>query len=265
MHRSIAGLADAFQSIADAKATLNARDKNVLKTVSRDLAAADTDFESNRRINDASQHYLDMENCTARISAKLRAMDDLDLNLHKTADEGDVEDDDADLRVSNQKRFIDDQCHRAQALLSGEYYLRNLHSNEVHKDIMELDERIGYAAKNWKHALIELGINEADLTDLKAPAVEAAQETVTVKSDSRKVRRNTVITPKGAAKADVSMVAVEAEYHGYNVAEFNELNEILTQFMDHAFLNGTNGYELSSKFVCQFTLASCHLCLVCFS
>lgn len=242
MHRSIAGLADAFQSIADAKATLNGKEKrNGSRTISREMANANIDIESDQRMNDASQHFLDMENCTSRIAAKLREIDNIDLNLHAVDDE-EVEDPDA--QVSNQKRFIDDQCHRAQSLLSGEYYLRNLHSQEVHKDILELDERINYTAKNWKHALIELGINESDLAELKAPAVEAAKEAIVEKSDSRKVRRNTVITQP---KSSTSMVAVEADYSDYNSAEFSELNEILTQFMDHAFLNGANGYQLSSK------------------
>lgn len=241
MHRSIAGLADAFQSIADAKATLNAKDKSNVRAVSREFASKNKDFESNKRMNDASQHFIDMENCTARIAAKLREIDDIDLNLH-AADDDEVEDPDA--RVSNQKRFIDDQCHRAQSLLSGEYYLRNLHSTEVHKDIMELDERINYTAKNWKHALIELGIKESDLAEPKPNAADTAHEPIVVKSDSRKVRRNTVITQE---KSQSAMVAVEADYSEYNSAEFNELNEILTQFMDHAFLNGANGFQLSSK------------------
>eukprot|EP01032_Pedospumella_encystans_P022271 gene22271-25237_t len=126
MHRSIGGLADAFQSIADAKASLNPNRKkpdpkesdleHVIENINQDIQA-------NERMSDANRHYLDMENCTARIAARLRDMDNVDLNQHPEPDIGDTV-------VSNHMKFIDDQCYRAQALLNGEFYMRNLHSEE---------------------------------------------------------------------------------------------------------------------------------------
>lgn len=237
MHRSIAGLADAFQSIADGKVALKQKDGGEgLARFNREMEAARQDLESNQRINDASQYYVDMENCASRIASKLREMDSIDLNLKP-----EYQDEDAD-PVSDQKRFIEDQCFRAQTLLTGEYYLRNLHTQEVNQNMTDLDERITYTAKNWKHSLVEMGISETQLADLQAPAVEASQEAPLLRSDSKKVRRNSVIT-----QSRPSAVAVESDYSDYNAAEFAELKEILGQFMDQAFLNGANGYQLSRK------------------
>jgi len=238
MHRSIGGLADAFQSIADAKASLNPKKKtpdpkpseleHVIEHINQDIRA-------NERMSDTNRHYLDMENCTARIAARLRDMDNVDLNQHPEPDIGDAV-------ISNQMKFIDDQCYRAQALLNGEFYMRNLHSEEVHKNMIELDERITYTAKNWKHSLAEMGIHDKELTELKAPAVEAAEDMRPVESDSKKVRRNSVMT-----QSRPTMVGVEADYSTYNAAEINELNEIIKQFMDAAFISGSNGVQISSK------------------
>ena len=174
----------------------------------------------------------------------MREIDNIDLNFQPEEDEDEA-------AVSNQKRIMNDQCFRAQALLTGDYYLRNLHSQEVNKDMIELDERITYAAKNWKHALIEMGINETELEDIKpvstpgpGPVIAPVKSEipVPVKSDSKKVRRNSLMTQTAP-----NIVAKEADYSEYNAAELNELNSILTQFMDHAFLNGDNGLLLSSK------------------
>lgn len=246
MHRSIGGLADALQSIADGKASLSPKKRkqhpdqfqvnqhdNVTELA---LLSINEDLESNKRMNDANMHYFDMESCTARIAARLRDIDNIDLNNHPPLDFGDS-------AISNQMKFIDDQCFRAQALLNGEFYMRNLHSEEVHKNMIELDERINFTAKNWKHALVEMGIQENELTELKAPALEAAEELRPVESDSKKVRRNSVMT-----QAQPTVVAVEADYSTYNTAEFNELNEIIKQFMDQAFISGSNGVQVSSKF-----------------
>ena len=240
MYRSIPGLADAFQSIADAHVSLNKvnKSKHWEPTAEFD-AAINSDVEANQRLIDASQYYADMEDCTSRIAARLREIDSINLDVH-------YEDEDEDVPVSNQKRFIDDQCYRAQALLTGEYYLRNLHSQEVHKDMVELDERITFTAKNWKHSLMEMGISEAELEEPKPKedsTVVAAEAPLIVVSDSKKVRRNSVIHQSGP----VAVQAVEADYADYNSAELNELNDILSQFMDQAFLNGANGYQLSSK------------------
>jgi DNA repair ATPase RecN len=237
MHRSIVGIADAYQSIADGKAALRKKEGGEsLKRFAAEMEAVQQDVASNQRLNDASQYFADMQNCTSRIASKLREIDSIDLNA-KT----DYESDDAD-PVSNQKRFIDDQCFRAQALLTGEYYLRNLHTQEVNIDMVDLDERITYTAKTWKHQLVEIGVSEAELADLKPPAVEAAHEAPLQRADTRKVRRNSVIT-----QAQPSIVAVEADYSGYNVAELSELNDILSTFMDQTFLNGSNGQQLSRK------------------
>jgi DNA repair ATPase RecN len=237
MHRSIVGIADAYQSIADGKAALRKKKGGEsLKRFAAEMEAVQQDVASNQRLNDASQYFGEMQNCTSRIASKLREIDSIDLNA-KT----DYESDDAD-PVSNQKRFIDDQCVRAQALLTGEYYLRNLHTQEVNTAMVDLDERITYTAKNWKHQLVEIGVSEAELADLQPPAVEAAHETPLQRADTRKVRRNSVIT-----QAQPSIVAVEADYSGYNVAELSELNDILSTFMDQTFLNGANGQQLSRK------------------
>jgi hypothetical protein len=237
MHRSIAGLADAFQSIADGKSALKVKDEGLVANHFRDeLEVVKRELENNRRMNEAAQYYSEIENSTARIMAKLREVDSIDLNLHSQR-----EDEDSD-PVSNQKRFIDDQCFRAQALLTGEYYLRNLHIAEVNQEVTDLDERINYTAKNWKHTLVEMGINETELMDLQTPEVEAALEFKPAVSDSRKVRRNSVIT-----QPRPSQVAVESDYGEYNTAEFSELNEILSQFMDQTFLNGQNGFQISRK------------------
>lgn len=247
MHRSIGGLADALQSIADGKASLSPKKRkqhqdqyqqnqqNQQDTAELALLSINEDLESNKRMNDANMHYFDMESCTARIAARLRDMDNIDLNNHPPLDYGDS-------AISNQMKFIDDQCFRAQALLNGEFYMRNLHSEEVHKNMIELDERINFTAKNWKHALVEMGIQENELTELKAPAVEAAEDLRPVESDSKKVRRNSVMT-----QVRPTVVAAEADYSTYNTAEFNELNEIIKQFMDQAFISGTNGVQVSSK------------------
>ncbi len=237
MHRSIGGLSDALQSIADGKASLSdgRKKKKVIPHVEEILEESTQDIESNQRMSDANQHYLEMENCTSRIAAKLREIDNIDLNHHAEPDYGDTP-------VSNHMKFIDDQCYRAQSLLSGEFYMRNLHSHEVHKSMIELDERINFTAKNWKHSLVEMGIQEAELSDLKAPADEAAEDFRQVLSDSKKVRRNSVITQDRP-----SVVAAEADYSTYNAAEFQELNEIIKNFMDKAFLSGTNGVQVSSK------------------
>jgi hypothetical protein len=255
MHRSIAGLADAFQSISDGKSVLKVKDEGLATNHFRDeLEVVQREVEKNRRLNEAAQYYSEIENSTARIMAKLREVDSVDLNLHSLR-----EDEDSD-PVSNQKRFIDDQCYRAQALLTGEYYLRNLHIAEVNKEVADLDERINYTAKNWKHTLVEMGINETELTDLQAPEIEAALEFTPAVSDSRKVRRNSVIT-----QPRPSQVAVESDYTEYNTAEFSELNEILSQFMDQTFLNGQNGFQISRKyihalFLCGFALLSKYTC-----
>lgn len=238
MHRSIGGLADAFQSIADGKASLSPKKRKPaqmpvdIEHVIEDIAQ---DIKSNERMSDTNKHYLDMESCTARIAARLRDMDNVDLNHHPQPDVGDA-------AVSNQMKFIDDQCYRAQALLNGEFYMRNLHSEEVHKNMIELDERITYTAKNWKHSLAEMGIHDNELTALKAPAVEAAEDMRPVESDSKKVRRNSVMT-----QSRPTMVGVEADYSSYNSAEINELNEIIKQFMDAAFISGSNGVQITSK------------------
>lgn len=243
MHRSIAGLADALQSICDGKSTLGKKsgkksEGESLKRIDADLEEVRQDVESNRRLNDASQYFAEIESCTSRITSKLREIDAIDLSVKPQVEEKDDEDGDP---VSDQQRFLNDQCFRAQSLLAGEYYLRNLHTQEVNTDMADLDERITYTAKNWKHALVELGVSEADLADLQAPETEVAQESLPMTSDSKKVRRNSVIT-----QARPSLL-VEADYSEYNAAEFAELNEILSQFMDQTFLNGTNGHKLSRK------------------
>ena len=244
MHRSIIGLTDAIQSIADGKSVL--KDNDGVKTFKRKLEGVEQDLAANHRITEANSYYAEMEDCTTRIAAKLREIDNIDLNMHSS--NNDTDDD----PVSNQKRFIDDQCFRAQSMLTGEYYLRNLNTFDISKDMAELDERVNFTAKNWKHALVELGINESELADLKPPEIEANQEIIVAKSDTRKVRRNSVMTQPRA-----SVTAVEAEYSDYNTAELSELNQIISQFMDHAFLNGSNSHRMSRKYIILWMYLSC--------
>jgi hypothetical protein len=262
MYRSIPGLADAFQSMGDAKYSLRNSDRRAKLGLEQEQEqeAPVFDADSTKRLSDASQFFGDMESCTARISAKLREIDNMNLNMDY--ERSDDEEDDKDVIISNEKKFLNDQCYRAQLLLNGDFYMRSLHSQEVNKDIMQLDERTTYTSKNWRHALLEIGISEADLDEPKRPQTEATQssspsgnQTQTAPtsastsdklamgastSTSSKVRRNSV-----CVQTANTVVEAEADYSDYNAEELSELNQLLNEFMDATFLNGSNGHKLS--------------------
>lgn len=228
MHRSIAGLTDALQSIEEAKVSLQLKSKNLGFKGKYDVRSIEDDLESSKRLSEAGKFYLDMESCTARIAARLREIDNIDLKSGPNEDGA--------TKMSNQQRFINDQCLRAETLLSTEYYMNKLHTEDVNKEISELDERIAYNAKNWKHALTEMGINETEGQVVHSMGLRSIQ------SDLKKVHRNSVL-----ANATKNLSTTESSYELYDSLELEELNKILSKFMDNIFLNGTNGSQLTSK------------------
>jgi hypothetical protein len=166
MHRSIPGLTSALNSIANAHVPLVNEKKKQSWRLNHsfddaEVSTVDDDPEVIARKlkeQEVNQFYADIGSCTARIASKLREMDNIDLNP-ETKNDG----------VSNQKRFLDDQITRAQAALPTEFYMRKLNAKEVNQEIIEIDERITFNARNWKTSLLDIGLKESDIDDPNDP------------------------------------------------------------------------------------------------
>lgn len=133
----------------------------------------------------ANQYYSEIENCTARIQAKLREIDQIDLIHNNNQENGlimnentkedimnqehnmnkDYESSKLKQQQSNHRFFLDTQCERAQTLLSSQYYLSHLNTSDILSSISEIDEHINTSARNFKFSLIDYGIDEKLLSD----------------------------------------------------------------------------------------------------
>lgn len=179
--------------------------------------------EKNLRHQEVTQYYSDIENCAARIAAKLRDIDNIDLN------ETPMINDDG-LEVSNQKRFIDDQCRRAQAALPTEFYMRKLNSTQVHREIIDIDERITYNAKNYRTSLIDIGVKEVDIDEPK-PAESGAASTKKAKSKTIVKKKQ----PIGVPKKNQESTFTAEENNDLTMEELDKMNEETFNKMQQTF------------------------------
>jgi hypothetical protein len=106
--------------------------------------------EEKEKKMEMKEYYNDVQNCTQRVTNKIREMDDIDLNLGLESSSSEM---------SNQKRFLNDQAFRALHLNPIEHYMRKLSTQDKNKELIEIEDSLEEQAKNWKQTMHELGIN----------------------------------------------------------------------------------------------------------
>ncbi len=193
--------------------------------------------EKKQKEAEANQYYSDIENCAARIAMRLREMDNIDLNPETNHTAG----------VSNQQRFLDDQCVRAQSALPTEFLMRKLNAREINQEIVEIDERITFNSRNWKTSLLDMGLKESDIESYSAvdDAQPTTRKTVVSKPKATTAKQGTA-TGKTAAVPDTAAAAAvrlnftlqppkERDIDDYSLEELDQLNDEVFKKMNEVF------------------------------
>lgn len=163
MFRITSSLSSALQSLEKATALQSEIKKkennspklsNQRKTRTPDFVTRDTSRFSElipepKDEDDIEKYRSDMESCTRSIAEKLNTIDNISLRYDSEQ---------SNQKESNQLKFIKDQIYRAEVALPIEYHTRNLHFRKINREIIEVDERIDFNAKNWKRSLNDLGL-----------------------------------------------------------------------------------------------------------
>jgi prefoldin subunit 5 len=129
------------------------------------------------QVDEIEQYRLQMEQCTQRIGNTLKTLDNISLSSNQVLGE----------HESNQTRYIKDQIQRAEVALPIEYHTRNLNFKRINREIIEVDEKIDYNAKNWKRSLNDLGLKPkipkgGTKSELKEDELEYTREDATLAS-----------------------------------------------------------------------------------
>ena len=235
MYKSIPGLDQAFASVQAVESTPRRKRSSAKLNKLSIKAATSTGTEEEKRIQDAKLHdlreankfYAEFGRSTNKIAAKLREMDGIGLSDNIITD-GEVDaaqsaasppntttlttDKVAFIPVedemSNQRRFMKDQVTRAQALLPMEYYLRQLHATETAKQIEDVDERIAFHAKQWKHIAAAFGEMENDPVD-EEDQIRKEKEQLEKVMKEKQARKEATTSPGGSQQLHSSGLSTD--------------------------------------------------------